>query len=529
VVAARSPGETLDLEAEEILAAARDGSPRAWEAIFVEFAPAITRFAASRGVPDPEDVTQEVMEVAATRLGSFRGGWDQLRSWLFSIAYRRCADHHRRRHRRPELPAHRLPEHPDPDGAADEQIWAHGAIAEAVAALEVLDERERLVVSLRVIEGRPVSEVAESTGLSSVNVRVIQSRALAKLRSHVATNGGQLDRRFRVLGMPVAADLWRRMRALLGGSTAAATTAAVSPIVAGVAAVSVATVVGISVIDPPSVAPSPPPQPVAESLVLDPAQDAPGAGAAQPPVAVATDGDPAPVPADPPAVTADEVGTPGAGARRGREGTGEVTPPAAPSVDSGETGAPSSPDDLVSAIVSLPPITPANLANGSVLAALLDLTESVTELGARAVASVTAAVDVVATGVEDTVDSAVGTVRAATEEITSGVGSAVSDVAETTQSVTNGVTELVEAVGTPDSDGSVVDSTTNAAASTIESAVAGTGSTVETVVDTVDSTVDTVVEGVASTAESAVETVTDTVDEVVGTVGGLVGGLFGGG
>ena len=56
MVVARSAGETLDRESgEEILAAARQGQPRAWELIFTEFAPAITRFAASRGVPDPEE------------------------------------------------------------------------------------------------------------------------------------------------------------------------------------------------------------------------------------------------------------------------------------------------------------------------------------------------------------------------------------------------------------------------------------------------------------------------------------------
>lgn len=195
---ATSPSEPRPVGLEgPVVDAARRRDPAAWDYIYHRFGPALTRYAASRGVPDPEDVTQDVMCAAAARIDRFAGGEDDLRSWLFTIAYRRCADHHRRRHRRPEVTTERPPEHVQPHEGADADMWAAGEGREAFAALDILTQRERDVVTLRIIGELGTGDVADMLGLSTVNVRVIQSRALAKLRRHLEGNGGFLDRRFR--------------------------------------------------------------------------------------------------------------------------------------------------------------------------------------------------------------------------------------------------------------------------------------------------------------------------------------------
>jgi len=544
VVVARSAGETLDRESgEEILAAARQGQPRAWELIFTEFAPAITRFAASRGVPDPEDVTQEVMEAAATRLDSFEGGWSQLRRWLFSIAHRRCADRHRRRYRRRELPTDRLPEHPDPEGGADAPVWARGAIAEIAAAMETLDERERRVVHMRIIDGLSVAQVAEATGLSAANVRVIQSRALSRLRSHVATNGGHLDRRFRLLPLPLAAELFRRLRSLTGGGATATASASVGPLVTGVAVVSAAAVIGVSAVTaPPLAADLPQPEPVAEAPEppqsrprLELVSPVPGADRdddgtadfASPELADAAPAEEEEISVVPPVTDGARQPIPAGSPEDSTEASSEAVVP---------NGEPGGPDEVVEELVSLPPITPATLVDGSLTRALLALTRDIAGLGERAVsavdgltAGVVETVEGAVSGVGETVDAAVDAVDSAVDEVTDGVESVATEVDATVGAAVEGVTGTLRAVTEPDPEKSVVESAATATAATVEATVTHTGSVVDTVVDTVDSTVGTVVDGVESTVDTAVDTVTDTVDDVVGIVDGLIGGLLGGG
>src|SRR3970282_1872114 len=85
-----------------------DGTALSWSEVFDEHAPAIASYARSRGVRDVEDLVQDVFVAAVKQLADFVGDRSSLRSLLFTIAYRRIADHHRRSYRRPEtlVPQH---------------------------------------------------------------------------------------------------------------------------------------------------------------------------------------------------------------------------------------------------------------------------------------------------------------------------------------------------------------------------------------------------------------------------------------
>src|SRR5690606_536320 len=72
-------------------------------------------------------------------------------------------------------------------------------------------------------------------------------------------------------------------------------------------------------------------------------------------------------------------------------------------------GEPGGPDEVVEALVSLPPITPATLVDGSLTRALLALTRDIAGLGERAVS----AVDGLTAGAA--VEGVTGTLRAVTE------------------------------------------------------------------------------------------------------------------
>ena len=77
------------------------------------------------------------------------------------------------------------------DGARSPEDQVVGGViaSEALRALEVLTPVERDVVLLRVVAGLETDEVASAVGKRRGNVRVIQTRALAKLREELVRRG----------------------------------------------------------------------------------------------------------------------------------------------------------------------------------------------------------------------------------------------------------------------------------------------------------------------------------------------------
>lgn len=124
---------------------------------------------------------------AAEHLGDFVGGPRRFRSWLFSIAYRKIVDDYRRSRREMVGLPEETPERavPGPEG----EVLARDGTGAALEAMHVLGDTEREVILLRVIGGLETAEVADAIGTTRGNVRVIQSRAMAKLRAELAGRG----------------------------------------------------------------------------------------------------------------------------------------------------------------------------------------------------------------------------------------------------------------------------------------------------------------------------------------------------
>jgi RNA polymerase sigma factor (sigma-70 family) len=164
---------------------ARAGDERAWHRIVTDYGPRIRGYARARGVPDPDDLTQDVFTAAASQIGSFDGDDERLRSWLFAIAYRQIVNRYRATTKQTTpLPENLL----DPKGSPEDAVVRDLEGSEAVAALDVLSQLERDVVLMRVVGELDSKEVASAVGKRPGNVRVIQSRAMTKLR-------GELERR----------------------------------------------------------------------------------------------------------------------------------------------------------------------------------------------------------------------------------------------------------------------------------------------------------------------------------------------
>jgi RNA polymerase sigma-70 factor (ECF subfamily) len=182
---------------EATLAWARGGDPDALRALFRTYQPRLLRFLRGLEPGAADDLAGEVWLAVATGLDRFVGNERDFRSWLFTIARNRLADHRRRAARRPRLVAidgelvDEMTPGPgdraagDPADVAVEQLSAQEAIDRLVASVTT---EQAEVVLLRIVAGLSVDEVAALTGRSPGAVRVLQHRALKHLTARASSD-----------------------------------------------------------------------------------------------------------------------------------------------------------------------------------------------------------------------------------------------------------------------------------------------------------------------------------------------------
>jgi RNA polymerase sigma-70 factor, ECF subfamily len=156
-----------------------------FEVIYESNAPLIYRFMFWRTKDEAlsEDLTSSVFEKAWRSRGSFKGG--SAKAWLYKIAHNTLVDHWRKKH---DLP---VGDETVLDRAANDVAGPEVALDRSMQAEELhralarLPEDMRKIVELRFIERRSCRQVGEQLGLSESNVRVIQYRALRKLKGYL--------------------------------------------------------------------------------------------------------------------------------------------------------------------------------------------------------------------------------------------------------------------------------------------------------------------------------------------------------
>ena len=166
---------------------AREGDARAWTEIVEDLGPTLRGYARARGIRDADDVMQDVFVAAASRIGDFEGDWKSFRSWMFSICYRQIVNRYRSKHKDGVALPMTLADEAEP--SPEEAIVSQVEASQAMRALNVLSEIERDVVLMRVIGDLDTGEVADAVGKTKGNVRVIQHRAMEKIRAELERLG----------------------------------------------------------------------------------------------------------------------------------------------------------------------------------------------------------------------------------------------------------------------------------------------------------------------------------------------------
>ncbi len=167
---------------QDLTAALRAHDQEAWTQLFQDHYQRVYHYAYLRtgNSADADDIAASVFTEAVRGIGKFEYRGAPVASWLFRIAHNETVDALKRRSRTAAASL----DHPDAaavvdvrDSIASADDWSN--VAEALGKLK---PEHRDVLTLRLVEGRSVQDVARMLGKSEGAVKVMQMRALRALR-----------------------------------------------------------------------------------------------------------------------------------------------------------------------------------------------------------------------------------------------------------------------------------------------------------------------------------------------------------
>lgn len=167
---------------ESVLLAAQAGAPWAWKAIYGEIAGPVTGFFRARGLSDPESAAGDVFFELSRNVDRISHNEANFSTLVFAIAYRRLLDeqHHPKRSDRAALADRVLDQIQSEIGeVVDEATIISQDLREA---FQVLEPKQRDVLSLRVVAGLTVEQTAYVLGATIETVRSTQRKAVSQIR-----------------------------------------------------------------------------------------------------------------------------------------------------------------------------------------------------------------------------------------------------------------------------------------------------------------------------------------------------------
>lgn len=178
----------------ETLLAAKAGEDAAWASLFRQLYPTVVGYLRSQGARDPEGAAADVFYRVATAIGTFTGTAHQFRSWVFTIAHHVLIDDRRRRTRHREQLAADPPDQmctSDPAGEAVTRMRSDWVLGQ----LESLTDRQRTVLTLRLIGGLTLPEIARAMATSVPAVKQLQRRGIRRLARHLEAEASHTTER----------------------------------------------------------------------------------------------------------------------------------------------------------------------------------------------------------------------------------------------------------------------------------------------------------------------------------------------
>ena len=174
-------GGVLDEERfEALIVEARDGREWALAELWRAYQPRLRGYLGALDQAAADDLCSDTWVSVAQALGRFRGSEADFRSWLFTIAHRRLADHRRQRARRCSVPLSTATPLGDSRSAESAAVEGEGT-RRALELIAALPPDQAQVVLLRSVAGLAATEVANVLGKRPGAVRVLAHRGLRTL------------------------------------------------------------------------------------------------------------------------------------------------------------------------------------------------------------------------------------------------------------------------------------------------------------------------------------------------------------
>lgn len=185
------PGDRLDAAVAEAVAGSRDALREVLETI----RPIVVRYIRARlGTAErvglsADDVAQEVCMAAIQALPRYQDQGRPFLAFVYGIAAHKVADAHRAAGRNRSEPTDSVPERYSLESGPEQMALQADSASRMNKLLEILPEKQREILILRIVVGMSAEETAEAVGSTPGAVRVAQHRALARLKSEITAAG----------------------------------------------------------------------------------------------------------------------------------------------------------------------------------------------------------------------------------------------------------------------------------------------------------------------------------------------------
>lgn len=172
---------------DRVICAARLGAEWAWVELYRCAAPAVSKYVHARGAADPENAIGDIFCKVVRRLATFSGDERAFRAWTLTIARYHLIDTARARQRHPVVPLDVDDfERSGPTGDVEDEAMTSLATDHVREVLSSLTSDQRDVLLLRIVGQLTIDEVAAAIGRRPGAVKMLQSRALASIRSRMS-------------------------------------------------------------------------------------------------------------------------------------------------------------------------------------------------------------------------------------------------------------------------------------------------------------------------------------------------------
>ena len=179
--------DDTDEQLSRLVPSAVAGDRRAVQRVIDIVHPPVLRYCRLRvpstKYPTPEDLAQEICLAVARALPGYRDEGRPFMAFVYRIAANKIVDARRSQSRDLSSPTDEVPDNEVTRDTPETRAVELNACNEVSELLDVLGEKARKIVQLRVFGGYSAEETAAIVGSTAGAVRVAQFRALAKMRS----------------------------------------------------------------------------------------------------------------------------------------------------------------------------------------------------------------------------------------------------------------------------------------------------------------------------------------------------------